>query len=174
MDLVYCYTQEHKDKNAIKFLKGLAYSRGAYVAALEKLADRLGTLDAAAAPCSPGVNSLSSERTQTSALRWPYACDPKTKTSTRLAQTQVIARLPSTNPKAPGAAETRERLEAELETMIANLGILAQKSLNKLPKNSDARLRLARQISKAYELHVRTFLTVLNGQVSWLIWLMCR
>ena len=162
VDLVYCYTQEHKDKNAIKFLKGLAYSRGAYVAALERLADRLGTLDAAAGALLAGRELLvlgadSDKRIEDG--RMLYAAIQKTKNFNKVgSDAGLIARAFLRQIRRPtGAAETRERLESELETMIANLGILAQKSLNKLPKKSDARLRLARQISQAYELHVRTF-----------------
>ncbi len=162
VDLVYCYTQEHKDKGALKYLRGLAYSRGAYVAALERLADRLGTLDAAKGALKAGRELLilgtnSSKRVDDA--RMLYAAIQKTKDFSQVGRdSELISRAFLRQIRRPtGADETRERLETELETMLANVGILAQKNMGKIKKGTAARDALATEIAKAYQLHVRAF-----------------
>ncbi len=41
----YCYAQERKPDKAVKYLKGLAHTREAYVAALSKLANRYALIE---------------------------------------------------------------------------------------------------------------------------------
>ena len=46
-DLAYCYTQEREPKRAVEYLRGLSHDRPTYVAGLERMARRLGVMDAA-------------------------------------------------------------------------------------------------------------------------------
>ncbi len=45
VDLTYCYAQERKPDKAVKYLKGLAHTREAYVAALSKMANRYALIE---------------------------------------------------------------------------------------------------------------------------------
>ena len=128
VDLVYCYTQEHKDKN-VTVPQGLAYGRGAHVAALERLADRLGTLDAAAGALLAGRELLvlgadSDKRIEDG--RSALCCDPDKELQQGWLRRRTHRAFLRQIRRPTGAAETRERLESELETMIAN-GVSAQK-----------------------------------------------
>ena len=169
VDMIYCFTQVRKGPEAIPFLKKHAYRRGAYVAALERLADRFGTLD----------NAIDGANTVRELLRLApdteqriddvfmlHAAMTKEKTYKVAADAYVqvgadvdlISRAMLRQIRKPsGASETKDKHLSDLESIVRDVSTKAQGAMEKLPKGSEKRSQLARQVAHAYDTYVRTF-----------------
>ncbi len=162
VDSIYCFTQENRGKGAIEYLKRHAYRRGAYVAALERLADRLGTLDDAknGAAATRELLHLAPDNAQRIDDAFMlHASLVKEKAYESVGDdVELISRAMLRQIRKPsGAQETKDKHLTDLESMVRDLATKAQDALGKLPKGSKKRAALARQVASAYDNHVRTF-----------------
>ncbi|MEE2789313.1 MAG: tetratricopeptide repeat protein [Myxococcota bacterium] len=162
VDLVYCYTQERKPLTAVPFLKRYGYSRGAYVAALSRLANRFSTIDQAEGAALVGRELLllapdSPDRIEDA--RMLHGAVRKTKKFQEVGQdAELIARAFLRQVRKPTSApETREKLLTELEALLRDLATRGQEAIKKTAKGSKDRAKVARQVALAYTVHVQTF-----------------
>lgn len=151
VDLTYCYSRERKPETAVPYLRSKAYSRGAYVAALERLADRFSTMDQAQGAADvarellrlgpDGPERLDDARLLHGAVR-------KSKAFGEVAaDVELITRAVRRHVRRPDVpAEQRDRLLGEFEQYARDLATRAQEALTA----GGPRAPAARQVADAY------------------------
>ncbi|MEO1267980.1 MAG: tetratricopeptide repeat protein [Myxococcota bacterium] len=163
VDMAYCYSRERPVKGAVAYFRRMAYNRGTYLAALDKLASRYRLIDNAEGAIgttrellrlgSASLERLDDARTLYTAVKRAkryskldldvkLICQTYTRHSSRLAITD----------------DTRQRLEEEFEAYIRDLATDAQERIPKLKKGGDkAKIARARVVANAYQTYAETF-----------------
>jgi tetratricopeptide (TPR) repeat protein len=160
VDLTYCYSRERAPKKAVAYLRRRAPDRGAYIAALSRLADRYGIMEQAEGALMVARELLAKgpdDEQRLDDARLLHGAARKVQQHTHVGDdAQLIARAVLRHTRRPGVVpETRQRLLDEFEAYVRDLATRAQARL-KQPKikHRDA---LASQVIAAYEAHLDAF-----------------
>lgn len=159
VDLTYCYSRERKPEQAVAYLRARAADRGAYVAALERMADRFGVMEQAVGAMMVGRELLAKGPDDAQRLddaRMLHGAVRKAARFDRVGDdAALITRAVLRHARRPGLPpEQRARLVDEFEAYVRDLATRAQERLG--PKPSPAK---AAQVAAAYTAHLDAFPT---------------
>jgi len=160
VDLAYCYSRERKAKNAIPFLKKLAYNQATYVAALDKFANRYRVMDQAVGSIAASrellrlgpanVDRLDDARTLHSALKKQK--DYRTVGDDIKLIDSALTRYYT---RSDLSQETRDKLVEEFEAYTRDLLTTAQGRFDKMTEEQIA--KAAPQVARGYQVYLDTF-----------------
>ncbi len=168
VDLTYCYSRERKPNTAVGYLRARAYDRGAYMAALQRLADRYSVLEQAEGAAAVTRELLAfapDEPARLEDARLLHASLRKSGDFTRVgADVAAIARAGLRRAHAPETpAETRGRLLDEFERMSRDLATRAHEKAKAKPGDRQRAL----QVAGAYEAYLEAFPKAPAGWRRW-------
>ena len=157
VDLTYCYSTERKPEDATAYLEARAYSRDAYVAALEKLANRYGIMDVATGATLVARELLEfgpDSDARVRDARMLHAALRKTKSYEHVGDdVALIARAALRQTRKPGQPEAaRGRLLVEFEAYVRDLATRADEAARGAGRHA-----LRAQAAAAYVAHLQAF-----------------
>jgi len=160
VDLVYCYTEERPLDAAVPYLRERAYDRSTYVAALERMARRLGVLEAGPAVLPvvrellrlgpAGEDRLEDARQLHTALR-AVRDFTQIGADSELLVSALVRYWTHVNI----TAEARTQLSNEFEVYLRDLLTRSQERLESAPEAR--RVADARELVRGYRAYVDTF-----------------
>ncbi|MCA9547736.1 MAG: tetratricopeptide repeat protein, partial [Myxococcales bacterium] len=162
VDLVYCFSRQRPPEQAVPFLRAKAYSRDAYVAALERMADRFGVMDQALGALGVARELLDKgpdDEQRLDDARLLHGAVRKTERYGQVgADAERITAVVLRRLRRPGVPEElRARLSAEFEALVRDLATRAQEALFKgNPQGKVARAQ-ALPVARAYLAHLDAF-----------------
>ncbi len=162
VDLVYCYSRERAPDQAAAYLRARAHGRAAYVAALERMADRFGVMDQALGALSVArelldvgpddPQRLEDARLLHGAIRKTGRYQTVGEDATRIAAV-VRRHLRRTGL----TADQRARTVDEFEAIVRDLGTRGQEALFEARRGDAVDPALAAQVAQAYRAHLAAF-----------------
>lgn len=160
VDLTFCYSRVRKPEKATAYLKARAYSRDAYIAALEKLADRYGIMDQSVGATQVGRALLElgpDSDARIEDARMLHAALRKTKRYDQVGRdVALITRAALRQTRKPGQPEAaRTRLLVEFEEYGRDLATRADEAAR--AAKSKRRKRLRSQSAEAYVAYLQAF-----------------
>lgn len=136
IDLTYCYSRRRKPGRAVQYIRKYAYNRGAYIAALERLASRYGVMNQAIGAIGVGRELLRLAPDNPDRLddaRMLYGAVKRAKQYDHVGDDiRLISMAAIRDAHRPGAtAQSREKVLEEFEVYARDLAIRAQKRVRK-------------------------------------------
>lgn len=160
IDLTYCYSRERKADDVVAYLRARAYSRGAYIAALARFADRYGVMGQTRGAIDVARELLAlgpDDPARLDDARMLHGALIRAKEYDRVDRdVRLITRAALRHIRRVGVAdETRTRIKDEFELYARDLATKAQEKMT--ATRGEGRAALADAVAGAYRAHLDAF-----------------